>query len=204
VEVQTPLLQIMRAAPRPAEPCDMCAAPIDDDHGHLVNVPSRRLMCVCRACQLLFSHDGAGGGRFRVVPDRYVALSGLLAARDSLDALQIPIGLAFFFRNSITGRTTAFYPGPAGATESELALDTWDRITAEVPLLATLSPDVEALLMRRHDTEDEAFIVPIDACYELVGRIRRSWRGLQGGDEAHEVIDAFFTRVRERAMTAAA
>ena len=31
------------------------------DHGHVVNVPRRTLLCVCRPCYLLFTHEGAGG-----------------------------------------------------------------------------------------------------------------------------------------------
>ena len=44
--------------------------------------------------------------------------------------------------------------------------------------------------------------MPIDACYELVGELRRLWKGFDGGTEAHEAMDAFFDRLRERsAMT---
>jgi hypothetical protein len=45
----------------------------------------------------------------------------------------------------------------------------------------------------------ECFLVPIDVCYELVGHMRRLWRGFDGGQEAHEALDAFFERVRARA-----
>ena len=38
-------------------------------------------------------------------------------------AFQIPIGLAFLMRSSVTGGVVALYPSPAGATESELDLD---------------------------------------------------------------------------------
>ena len=36
--------------------------------------------------------------------------------------------------------------------------------------------------------------MPIDACYELVGQLRRLWRGFDGGQEAHDALDAFFDR----------
>ena len=36
--------------------------------------------------------------------------------------------------------------------------------------------------------------MPIDACYELVGQLRRLWRGFDGGSEAHDALDAFFDR----------
>ena len=50
-----------------------------------------------------------------------------------------------------------------------------------------------------HGTTAECFLVPIDACYELVGELRRLWRGFDGGSEAHAALDAFFERVRAKA-----
>jgi hypothetical protein len=164
---------------------------------------------------LLFSHDGAGGARFRAVPQRYLEISGFDALEAGWESLNVPIGLAFFFTNSATGRASAFYPSPAGATESELPLDAWNALVGAVPALATLAPDVEALIVRRRtpspmlgDDADaspsatDAFVVPIDACYELVGRIRRTWRGFHGGDEVWREIDEFFARATEHARKA--
>jgi hypothetical protein len=93
-----------------------------------------------------------------------------------------------------------FYPGPAGATESDLPLESWDRIVAENPELSVLQPDVEALLVRRPG--GDCFVVPIDTCYELVGQLRTRWRGFDGGAEAHRLIDDFFARVRARSRPA--
>jgi hypothetical protein len=45
----------------------------------------------------------------------------------------------------------------------------------------------------------EALIVPIDACYELVGRIRSAWQGFRGGDVVWREIDGFFARAKDRA-----
>jgi hypothetical protein len=197
---------------RPAdERCEFCGVVIDHTHGHLVNVTSRSLLCVCRPCYLLFTHEGAGGGRFIAVPDRCEALSSPLAG-EAWEALQIPIGLAFFFRNSGTGRVTAFYPSPAGTTESELALTAWEDLVRAHPQLDSMTPDVEALLVRRSgphgsmgvSEELTAFIVPIDICYELVGRIRRSWRGFQGGEEVRREIDDFFAGIAARAASGGA
>ena len=72
-----------------------------------------------------------------------------------------------------------------------------------MPALATMVHDVEALLVRRTDTLIDAAIVPIDACDELLGRIRQMWRGAQGEDEVGREIDAFFARVSEMASAQA-
>jgi len=39
---------------------------------------------------------------------------------------------------------------------------------------------------------------PCPLCYELVGRVRRLWKGFSGGDEAWSEIEAFFATVRRR------
>jgi len=195
------VLQRIRSAPprpRPGERCEMCLEPVPDEHEHVVDATSRNLMCTCRGCWLLFTSNGAGGNRYRAVPDRYASLGDLSIAPGQWDELQIPVSVAFFFFNSTMQSVAAFYPSPAGATESLLPLDAWARLVADNELLGTMEPDVEALLVRRDDEHRDAFIVPIDACYELVGELRRLWKGFGGGTEAAEAIDGFFTRTRER------
>jgi len=189
-----------RPMARPGEHCELCGEAIGDEHQHLVDVKVRNLMCACRGCYLLFVSEGAGGGHFRAVPDRYLAFPGFQLSPGQWDDLQIPVGVAFFFHNSSLGRVAAFYPSPAGATESELSLDRWAEVAAANPELATLQPDVEALLVRaRRDRGGaDCYLVPIDACYELVGYLRRLWRGFDGGREANEQLDNFFDRVRAR------
>ncbi|HKQ01252.1 MAG TPA: DUF5947 family protein [Actinomycetes bacterium] len=183
----------------------MCAEPLGDghSHSHVVNLDSRQIMCTCRACYLLFTHQGAAGGRYRAVPDRYLhdQAFGLDEAR--WEALQIPVRVAFFFNNSDLGRVVAFYPSPAGATESLLPLEAWAEVVAANPVMTDLVPDVEALLVRRAGAGFECFLVPIDACYELVGLVRMHWKGFDGGEEAWEAIDGFFDAVRERSRPAA-
>jgi Family of unknown function (DUF5947) len=190
-----------RDIPRAGEVCELCTEPIADEHGHLVDLEARTLLCACRGCYLLFLSEGAGGAHFRSVPERYVACTDFELSPEQWDNLQIPVSVAFFFLNSTLGRVAAFYPGPAGATESELPLDTWAEVTAANPELATLQPDVEAFLVRSDATRGgtECFIVPIDACYELVGHLRRLWRGFDGGKEANERLHSFFDEVRVKA-----
>jgi hypothetical protein len=190
-----------RAAPEPAgERCEMCSENIADEHQHVVNVAGRQLMCVCRACYLLFTDEQAEL-RYRAVPDRYLAFPNFALDRRAWDALQIPVGVAFFFTNSALLRTVAFYPGPAGACESELDLDAWNAIRAADSRVGLLTEDVEALLVRVSDefVQPQSYLVPIDACYEFVGRLRMLWRGFDGGQEARQFIDEFFAQIAARA-----
>ena len=126
----------------------MCSEPIPAEHGHVVDLEQRSLRCTCRGCYLLFTPAGAGGHRYRAVPDRYLSFPDVQLSPGQWDELQIPVSVAFFFLNSTLERMAAFYPGPAGATESLLPLDAWDLVVAANPGLATLQPDVEALLVR--------------------------------------------------------
>jgi Family of unknown function (DUF5947) len=197
-----------RRAPEPAgERCEMCSESIADEHQHVVNVAGRQLMCVCRACYLLFTDNNADL-RYRAVPDRYLAFPNFALDRRAWEALQIPVGVAFFFINSALGRTVAFYPGPAGACESELDLAAWDAISGADARVGLLADDVEAVLVRVPDTDGDdgefaqpqSYLVPIDACYEFVGRLRMLWRGFDGGQEARQFIDNFFSQIAARAV----
>jgi len=186
------------------ERCEMCSEQIADAHQHVVNVAGRQLMCVCRACYLLFTDTNAEL-RYKSVPDRYLAFQDFALDRRAWEALQIPVGVAFFFTNSELGRTVAFYPGPAGATESELDMDAWNAISGADSRVGLLADDVEALLVRvpPEDVDEDAgpqcYLVPIDACYEFVGRLRLLWRGFDGGQEARAYIDNFFAQIAARA-----
>ena len=194
-------LQRLLRKPAPAAPgerCDYCAVPLPEDHGHLIDMQGRRIMCSCRPCYLVFEPQGAAQGRYKAVPTRYAELSDLVLDDAGWDRLQIPIGLAFFFFNSAEVRTIALYPGPAGATESQLDLAAWAEIVAANPALQTLAPDVEAVLLLRRDGATRCFIVPIDSAYKLVGIIRTSWKGFDGGSEAWNKIEAYFAELRER------
>jgi hypothetical protein len=183
--------------PEPAgKRCEFCDATAGQEHGHVVDIEQRGILCVCRPCYLLFANPAAAGGRYRAVPPPRPGVSRIDLSEALWDALEIPVGIAFVFLHSKLGRAAAFYPSPAGATESALPVSAWRDAVEANPVLGTLEPDVEALLISRLRGRETAFIVPIDACYELTGRLRRQWRGFDGGREAWNEIDAFFTAFR--------
>jgi hypothetical protein len=198
------------ASTRPAQPagerCEMCAEPIPEAHQHVVDLESRSLLCTCRPCYLLFT-DSSAHLRYRSVPDRYLSFEPFELGQAQWDELEIPVGLAFFFFNSTLGRTAAFYPSPAGATESELPLAAWASVEAANPAITVLAPDTEALLIRSPGPDREradCHLVPIDACYELVGRLRRVWKGFDGGQGSRQELAGFFDRISRRSRPAAA
>ena len=170
------------------ERCDLCSAPIPPGHRHLLEVETGEMQCACRACALLFDRDGT---RYKLVPERRLRLDGLALDDVMWAELRLPVDIAFFHDSSRHGRVVAHYPSPMGATESQLDLAAWDRLVAENPVLGTLEPDTEALLVNRAQGARRQWLVPIDECFSLVGLIRTRWRGLTGGREVWQAIGSF-------------
>ena len=189
----------------PVEQCELCSAEIPAEHRHLLELSRRTLICVCIPCSILFSDPGAGQGKYRLVPSRFLKLSDFQMTDEQWDDLMIPVNMVYLFRNTAVQRVMAFYPSPAGAMESTLALEGWAELVGSNPILHDLEPDVEALLINRVKNRGgehyrEHYLVPIDVCYELVGLIRLKWRGLSGGEEVWKAIEEFFARLRGRAI----
>ena len=201
-----------RDDPPGTERCEMCQTVLDGRHGHLVDLDKRSIACACRACYLLFTHEGAAGGRYKAVPERICHDPGRPLAGTDWNELQIPVAMAFFFFNSALGRVVAGYPSPGGVTECELDLEAWDRLAAVYPLLGEMAPDTEAIFVngaspggRPPQTPPdkggyEVFLIPIDMCYSLVGELRLYWQGFDGGAEAREALARFLAGLRRRAI----
>jgi hypothetical protein len=183
------------------ERCELCGEPIGAGHRHLLDLDSRELMCACRACKILFDRGAAGGGHYRLVPDRRLALPDFRLDDASWAELRIPVDMAFFFHNSQVDRVVAFYPSPMGPTESELELSEWASLEQANPVLASMEIDVEALLVNRARGARQHFLVPIEDCYDLVGLIRTRWRGFSGGKEVWEEIERFYGDLAARSKT---
>ncbi len=201
--------RLRRLAQRPAEGpaadsqrCELCAEPISSCHRHLLDLESRALLCACRACSLLFDRRAAGGGHYRLVPERRVRLDQFELSELAWEQLRIPVQMAFFHRSSAADRVVAFYPSPMGATESRLELPVWDELERSNPLVRTIEDDVEALLVNRaRGFPRRQWIVPIDDCYRLVAVVRTRWRGLTGGKEVWLAMNSFFDGLDQHART---
>lgn len=183
------------------ERCELCSAEVAPEHPHLIEPATRKLLCSCNACAILFS---AMGTKYKRIPRRVLALADFHLTDGQWESLMVPISMAFFFRSTPDARVVAFYPSPAGATESQLPLDTWKDIADANPALTNMEADVEALLVNRVGhvrgvAPPEYYVLPIDECYKLVGLIRTQWRGLSGGTEVWQEIGRFFDGLKQRA-----
>jgi len=187
--------------PSSVETCEMCSLELTSSHQHLLDPNSRKLICACDACAILFGNQGQT--KFKRVPRRVRYLPDFRLTDSQWDGLMMPINMAFFFKSTPQDRVLALYPSPAGATESLLSFDTWDEIELDNPILRDMEPDVEALLVNRvgHSrgfANPEYYVVPIDECFKLVGLIRSRWQGLSGGTEVWREIAAFFGDLKSK------
>jgi hypothetical protein len=183
------------ASPRPAaEHCDLCHTRVPDDHRHLLHLVERRILCSCEACWALHSGDA----EYRPAGMRTLWLERFDCEAEVWGRFQIPIGLAFFMRSTVSGGVVAFYPSPVGATESELDLEAWGELVRRNPVLEDLDPDAEALVVNRLSDPAEYAIAPIDECYRLVGLIKLHWEGISGGGALEQAVPEFFAALRAR------
>lgn len=176
----------------PKERCNECGCGLQSRHAHKLNPNTGLISCVCQSCMATNVDSN------KLIPSRFVELQNFDLADAEWNQLMIPISLAFFTFNTPANKWVAFYPGPAGATEATLPEDAWHRLMIANPELGGLQPDVEALLVNRVGPTRDYFLVPIDACYELVGLIRLHWRGFSGGALVWGEILRYFENLRRR------
>ncbi len=180
-----------------AEHCDLCAIELPPKHEHLLHLGERRILCACATCWAQRSADP----ELRPTGNRTVFLDGFAMTDEIWARLQVPIGLAFFMDSTSVGAVVAMYPSPAGATESELDLTAWQDLRDLNPVLDSLEPDAEALVVNRISDPPQYAIIPIDQCYGLVGAIKSNWKGISGGAVIEESVPLFFEGLRAQART---
>lgn len=189
------LRRFARARPN-IERCELCGLELLPEHQHMLDRKSRQIACSCDACAILFC--GQQGAKFLRIPRRIVRLKNFSFTDIQWDSMMLPIDLAFFLCQP-GGMTSAMYPSPAGAMESLIELPPWHDLFGRNAELARVEPEVEALIVNRIGNSAMYFIVPIDACYRLIGLIRTKWRGLSGGGDVWQAIADFFADLDRRA-----
>ncbi len=163
-------------------------------HEHLLQLNDRRILCACATCWA----QRSGDPNLRPTGTRVVWLDDFSLPDELWARLEVPIGLAFFMYSSSVEAMVAMYPSPAGATESELKLTAWEDLRTLNPVLDSLEPDAEALVVNRISEPPSYVIAPIDECYGLVGAVKVNWEGISGGDAIERAVPTFFERLRQR------
>lgn len=172
--------------------CEVCDGVLPLEHTHIIDVERRHLRCVCGPCaEGLPTREPA---RYRAVGTRVLSDPQLQLAPAEWRAIGVPLPLGFVSFDSMAQRWIARAPSPTGLEERSVDPQAWLSLAARTPLVALIRPDVEALLVGGRPTP-QAWLAPIDACFELQGYVRRHWRGSQGAS-AWLVLDTFFERLR--------
>jgi hypothetical protein len=193
-----PALVVVPPAPKAAATgtCELCPSGLGANHRHLLRLDERRIICVCETCWSMRSGDA----EYRPTGGRTVWLDDFVLTDELWAGLQIPIGLAFMMRSSLTDMMVALYPSAAGATEHELDIFAWTSLAAANPVLEDLQPDAEALVVNRLSDPAQVVIAPLDQCYRLVGLVKSRWQGISGGAGIEAAVEEFFAGLRSEAV----
>jgi Family of unknown function (DUF5947) len=178
------------------ELCEFCSLQLASQHRHLVEVATRKIVCVCDACGLRFDN---AVGRWKLVPRDSWRLPALEISDAEWNSFGLPIELAFFVHSTPAEKMIALYPSPGGAIESSVPIANWQPIADRNLRVAKMQPDAESLLANRLAGARDYYVTPIDVCFELAGLIRLHWRGFSGGDRVWNEIRTFFERLGESA-----
>jgi Family of unknown function (DUF5947) len=179
------------------ERCHFCGKILPEDHRHLADLAVMKFVCTCEMCLI----KNAEAGNYKPLPQRYLHLDDFNMPDQLWSDFLIPVNMAFFVRSTVRMGTVAYYPAPTGATESKLKMDAWSELVEANPILNDLAPDLEALLVNRLGDEGDYYMVPVDSCYKLIGMIRIAWKGIFGGKEVNDIINTFFSELKEKAVT---
>ena len=155
-------------------------------------------MCVCRGCYLLFTDTKAElalPGHSRPLP----VVSGLRAGSPRMGGAADPGRAGVLLPQLGAGPHRGVLSRARRARPSPSWISTRGTISAPPTHGWTCSPTTPRHCWCGCPTTKpqppRSYLVPIDACYEFVGRLRMLWRGFDGGQEVREYIDEFFDHV---------
>ena len=131
---------------RDVERCELCSAEVGADHPHLIEPASRKLLCTCDACAILFSGMGT---KYKRVPRRVLALADFHLSDGQWESLMIPISMAFFFRSTPDAGWSLFIPAPRERRSRCCRSKPGKTSRTPIPSLKEMEADVEALLVNR-------------------------------------------------------
>jgi len=177
--------------------CALCGARIAEHpaHPHLLAASAGRVVCACGPCALLFAGDS--GGAYRRLPEAVVAYGEPRLSDADWQVLGVPIRLCCFVRRT-ANEIECIYPSPAGPVRSALGADATALLVRYYPTLPSLERSVEAILLCAVGEQRQAFRLPIDECFRLVGLARRHFRGATGGAAWWSALDGWLTELCER------
>ncbi len=173
--------------------CDLCGRALVAGHSHVFESSTRLLACACETC--VDRVRSAQASRYRVVPREARRLAPFHLTDALWTALRIPVDLLVVFVDGTGRAVDAMHPGPAGIVEALVPQSGWHALVQANPVLSTLSPGVEGLVIYRapiaRALAPVCLAVPVDRCYALLHLLRGAWRGLAGGPDLWQEVDRF-------------
>ncbi len=172
-----------RERPRPGERCEMCAEP-DPGRARSRRRPrAAQPRCAPAAAATCSSPRPAPAvSRYRAVPDRYLSFPDFAALPRPVGRAADPGERGLLLPQLDPGPGGGLLPEPGRGHGVAAAPRHLGRDGRRQSRLATLLPDVEAFLVRVRSPgrgAAECYLVPIDACYELVGTAAPAVAGLR-------------------------
>ena len=144
------------------EKCNLCGRILPEDHRHLVDLSQMKFMCACEMCMITAAEEGL----YKPLPQRFLQLENFKIPDELWSDFLIPVNMAFFVASSSRNGTVAYYPAPTGATESKLKMEPWIELEKLNPILNSLIPDLEALIVNRLEDSGQYYIIPIVCIYQ--------------------------------------
>ena len=173
----------------PANAARCAAEPIPEAHQHVVDLESRAMMCTCRPCYLLFT-DSDAHLRYRSVPDRYFSFADFELGPGPVGRAGNPGGPGILLPQFQARPDGRLLSRARPAPPSPNFRWTPGRRAGGQPGPRRARPGhggpADPRPPARTGPPADCHLVPVDACYELVGRLRRVWRGFDGGQEARD------------------
>ena len=168
-----------REAPRSAaliELCELCAAPLRDNHDHLLDARARKAVCSCPACALLFSDVAETSQRYVRLQAHVAALPEAALAEHDLEALGVPVQLAVLCPSALHDALFMLYPSAAGAVEGRASFAAWSALVAQYIALEAVQVDRDAVIVDLRSGARPLLHVSLDIAYELLGLLQTQER----------------------------
>ena len=127
----------------------MCSRELPDSSAS-ARTGQPKLVCACDACAILFSDQAQTKYQARA-PARSIP-AGFRMTDSQWDGLDDAHQHGILFQEHAAKPRGRAVSSPAGATESLLAFETWEKLNVENPVLLEMEADVEALLVNQNRT----------------------------------------------------
>jgi hypothetical protein len=180
--------------------CGLCGTGMAANHRHLFDSKRAKVVCSCRICSLLCREGIASNNRYRIVPQKRSRIAGFKFEALLWRSLETPVRVAYFVYSSSMGKMVACYPCPVGSVESPLKMDVWRDIEQANPILISLFPDVQALLVNGTEAASEGWIVGIDVCHRLTTTLQSSWGQRDAKNGMQQSLKQFFETLGDDAL----